>query len=53
MTCSIAMIFLKPIFNMEKKIPQNHFSCLTDIERKSADEPVMYKLKENNLKEIF
>lgn len=30
----------KPIFNMEKKIPQNHFSCLTDMERKSADEPV-------------
>lgn len=24
-----------------KKIPQNHFSCLTDMERKSADEPVM------------
>ena len=29
------------IFNKVKKIPQNHFSCMPEIERKSADEPGM------------
>lgn len=47
MTCSIAMnFFLKSLYLTWKKISQNHFSYLTDIERKSAEEQVrMIELK--------
>ena len=43
LNCNVFFFFLKKSLYLtwRKEIPQNHFSCLTDMERKSADEPVM------------
>lgn len=57
MTCSIAMNLEKKggaIFNTEI-IPQNHFSCMIEIEKESKDEPGMMteNSNDNMLKESF
>lgn len=56
MTCSIAMNLEKrgAIFNTEI-IPQNHFSCMIEIEKESEDEPgmMMENSNDNMLKESF
>lgn len=57
MTCSIAMNLEKKggaIFNTEI-IPQNHFSCMIEIEKESKDEPGMMteNSSDNMLKESF
>lgn len=55
MTCSIAMNLEKEgvLYLTREKIPQNHFSCMPEIERKSTDEPGMMNSNDDMLKESF